>query len=123
MRWRSCTYSKAIATSKLSLRTSDNRAEGTQEFLGGDRRDGDGGAAHARRCRLCALCLGLSSQFPRGQGFRGGARRTVGRGGREGGGGGQEVESSFTSRRSPRIPLQCRPASPSLPPSRPVRRC
>ena len=34
-------------------------------------------SARARRCRLCALRFGLS-QFPRGQGFRGRARRAVG---------------------------------------------
>ena len=34
-------------------------------------------SARARRRRLCALRLGLP-QFPRGQGFRGRARRTVG---------------------------------------------
>ena len=47
-------------------------------------------SAHARRRRLCALRLGLS-QFPRSQGFRGRARRIVGRGGRQASGGGEEV--------------------------------
>ena len=44
--------------------------------LGSHRRDRDGASARARRRRLCALRLGLP-QFPRGQGFRDGARRTV----------------------------------------------
>ena len=43
------------------------------------RRDGDGASARARRRRLCALRLGLP-QFPRGEGLRAGARRTVRRG-------------------------------------------
>jgi hypothetical protein len=52
------------------------KAAARRDFLGGDRRDRDGASAPARRRRLCALRLGLS-QFPRGQGFRGRARRTL----------------------------------------------
>ena len=60
---------------------ASSKAAARPNLLGGDRRDRDGASAPARRRRLCPLRLGLP-QFPRGQGFRGRARRALRRGGR-----------------------------------------
>ena len=60
---------------------SQGESEISSETIG---ETGDGASARPRRRRLCALRLGLS-QFPRGQGFRGGARRIVRRRGQAAG--------------------------------------